>query len=229
MKLLIIDTETSGIDSKIHHVVEVGAILYSVSHQTILYQISSLLNAPHNEAENINRIPEGVLKTIPELMQRRFIKVLQSMAEEANFIVAHNASFDKQWFDEQHLPILKNFLDEPIPWLCTMEDFIFPKQHKPIMSLVDLALSHGIGVNSNHRALTDCQLIAALFERMDDLDNMVNHANRPKSNYKAEVTFEQKDLAKMAGFQWNSIEKIWSRRMAKDDIDKLAFNVTEIF
>jgi DNA polymerase III subunit epsilon len=93
---------------------------------------------------------------------------------------------------------------------------------------VNLALNHGIGVSSAHRALTDCQLIAALFDRMDDLEGMINKADRPKAVYRAQVSFEEKDLAKAAGFRWNPDKRMWIRRMATADTLKLQFPVQEI-
>jgi DNA polymerase III subunit epsilon len=115
-----------------------------------------------------------------------------------------------------------------LKWLCTLEDFTFPQQTRQGENLVSLALNHGIGVSSAHRALTDCQLIVALFDRMDDLEGMINKADRPKALYKAQVPYEKKDLAKAAGFKWNADKKIWTRRMATADTVNLPFPVQEI-
>jgi DNA polymerase III epsilon subunit-like protein len=103
--------------------------------------------------------------------------------------------------------ILTNSAAKPLKWLCTLVDFTFPQQTRQGENLVHLALNHGIAVSSAHRALTDCQLIAALFDRMDDLEGMINKADRPKALYKAQVPFEKKYLAKAAGFKWNADKK----------------------
>jgi DNA polymerase III subunit epsilon len=228
MKVLIIDTETSGLDPKRDWVIEIGAVLYSVTHRTTLFQLSTLLNAQENAAELINRIPPAVLPEISTDTQQIFINTLQHLAQAANYAVAHNAAFDEQWFDGSHLPVLTNNDTQPLKWLCTLEDFTFPKQTRPGENLVSLVLNHGIGVSSTHRALTDCQLIAALFDRMDDLEGMINKADRPKALYKALVSYDKKDLAKTAGFKWNAEKKIWTRRMATADTLKLQFPVQEI-
>ena len=54
--LLIIDTETNGIDPNQNSVIEIGAILYSCNYQTTLAQLSFLLYATDNAAEAINHI-----------------------------------------------------------------------------------------------------------------------------------------------------------------------------
>lgn len=228
MKVLIIDTETTGLNTKCDRVIEIGVILYSVPHRTTLFQFSTLLNAPGNAAEHINRIPPAVLPEICINTQQNFINTLQQLAQAASYVIAHNAAFDEQWFDDTHLPVLTNVSAEPLKWLCTLDDFIFPQQTRQGENLVSLALNHGIGVSSAHRALTDCQLIAALFDRMDNLEEMIRRAIRPKALYKAQVERKDKDLAKTAGFRWNPDNKTWTRRMATADTVNLPFPVQEI-
>ena len=228
MKVLIIDTETTGLDVKHDRVIEIGTILYSVTHRTTLFQFSTLLNASDNAAEHINRIPEAVLPDICTNTQQIFIDILLQLAQAANYVIAHNATFDKKWFDGSSLPILTNSTFKPLKWLCTLEDFTFPKQTRPRENLVSLALNHDIGVSYAHRALTDCQLIAALFDRMDNLEEMIQKANRPKALYEAKVSYAEKDLAKNAGFKWNQVKKIWTRHMPIADALNLPFPVQEI-
>ena len=71
--LLIIDTETTGLDPELDHCLEVGVILFSVASRTVLAQQSFLLPVESNAAEHINRIPadvtsalEGSLAVFPE-------------------------------------------------------------------------------------------------------------------------------------------------------------------
>jgi DNA polymerase III subunit epsilon len=128
MKLLIIDTETTGLDVERHRTIEVAAILYSVPHRTTLFQLSTLLNANDNAAAHINRIPPAVLPEVCPKTQQHFIDLLQHLAHSANYAIAHNAAFDRQWFDGHHLPILSTSAGKPLEWLCTLEDFSFPYQ-----------------------------------------------------------------------------------------------------
>jgi DNA polymerase-3 subunit epsilon len=60
--LLILDTETTGLDPETHHCVEVGAILFDVQSRAVLAQQSFLLPAETNAAEPINRIPAAVTR-----------------------------------------------------------------------------------------------------------------------------------------------------------------------
>jgi DNA polymerase III subunit epsilon len=243
-RVLIIDTETTALEPSKGQVVEVAAILYSVKNQTIIQQVSTLLPAKNNPAEIINRISTASLEEITIESALLGINLIVEMAKMTEYVVAHNAEFDKQWFGLENngkspdgsdsnnnfgakvlLPILLDIKGQPLPWLCTMTDFKFPKQNRPRQSLVDLVLAHDIGVYGNHRALSDCQLIAALFNVMDDLQGLFTKAIRPKACYIALVSYEDRNLAKQAGFHWVPDTKTWQRVMAMDDVKSLPFLV----
>ena len=230
LNLLIIDTETTGTDPIQDQVIEIGAILYSISFQSPLAQLSFLLYAPDNAAESINRIPPAALSALPDTLQHQSLDVLKAMAANARYAVAHNAEFDAQWFDDQRLPILRNQNQEPLPWLCSMTDMTWPKQSRPGQSLINLALDHGIGVSTAHRALTDCQLLSELLTRLtpDELDHLMAQALRPTAIFQAQVSYDDRQLAKDAGFKWDADRKIWFRKMAIEDTQNLCFSVIQL-
>lgn len=218
MNLLIIDVETSGIDPENDVVVEVGAILYNVDCQTTLTQVSFVTpQAIQNECEHINRIPKSAGEHVGHEFELADT-LLEELARRSDYLVSHNSQFDSQFIK----------LLAQKPWLCTCFDFKWPRASKEGGSLISLALEHGIGVSSAHRALTDCQLIAALFDRMENLPEMIAHAARPKGIFQAKVSFDQKDLAKDAGFKWNPDTKQWLRRMAVADAQELGFPVVKM-
>lgn len=229
-EVLIIDTETTDLDPSKGRLIEIGAILYSVKHQITVQQASTLIPAASNPAEKFNRIPLAPLLEMSTEVSRRGIASIEDMARNAELVVAHNADFDRQWFEdsvkrEVTLPKLVDSCGKPLHWVCTCYDFEWPKQTRPGQSLVDLALAHGIGVYNNHRALTDCQLIASLFDVMEDLQGMFDKALRPKARYIAKVSYEEKELAKQAGFKWVKTSKTWERYMAVEDTQNLPFSV----
>ena len=129
----------------------------------------------------------------------------------------------------KHLPILTDSEDKPLQWLCTM-DMTWPKQSKPGESLVNLALNHGIGVSSAHRALTDCQLLAELFTRLsaEQLSQQLTEALKPRAYFQAKVSYDERQLAKDAGFRWNGKSKAWTRKMPIEDTKELPFSVIQL-
>ncbi|MGK7913673.1 MAG: 3'-5' exonuclease [Synechococcus sp.] len=227
MNVLIVDTETTGLDPQRDRVIELGAILYSIDHHSTLHQLSVLLPTEHNPQEKLNGISAAASQAVSDPLLDQSLAIFKQMVAEADYAIAHNADFDRQWFDDHHLPKLVKD-GQPMPWLCTMSDFRWPLAAKQGGSLVSLALDYGIGVNAAHRALTDCQLIAMLFDRVTDLSSRVALASQPKYMYRAHVSYNDRSLAKEAGFRWNSKAKIWSRKLGEQEVETLPFAVSKL-
>jgi len=223
-RCLIIDVETTGIEESAQ-IIEIGAILYSVTNQCTLQEVATLFPALTNGAESVNRIKLGALAEMNEVRTVSFAQeMLFAMSKSADCYVAHNAEFDsvRVFGDTRFLPMAS------LPWLCTMSDFKWPLASREGLSLINLALEYGIGVSSAHRALTDCRLIAALFDRMEDLRHMFAVATRPKGIFQALVPFERKEEAKAAGFTWNGTDRTWTRQMALEDATALGFPIRRL-
>lgn len=224
-RCLILDTETTSLDPATGRVIEIGALLYSVEAATTLSQFATLIPATENAAEKINRIPVASLVEMSEIaaLMASPREIFRAYRAAADVIVCHNVEFDQQWFHQEW---------RDLPWVCTNFDFDWPMASREAGSLIHLALEHGIGIGSAHRALTDCQIIAALFDRMPlygrNLQDMFTRALRPKAIFQALVPFEEKDRAKEAGFKWNGETKKWTRRMAIEDAAALPFKTAKL-
>ena len=213
--VLIIDTETTGLSpDQGAEIIELGAILYNVPTRSILAQVSTLFPVKTIAFEEVHGISFEASQAIPFNVSSASLNLLQNMEMEADYAIAHQASFDKEFIGNKIF----------VPWLCTYEDFSFPPYKKS--SLVSLALAHKVPVVSAHRALTDCQLIAEIFTKRDDLEllieNAVIRAKSPMVWVKAIVGYEDKDKAKAAHFGWDG--KIWKKNMKECDLDQLNFD-----
>ncbi|NBQ21588.1 MAG: 3'-5' exonuclease [Synechococcaceae bacterium WB6_3B_236] len=216
-RLLILDTETSGLDSDRHQCLEVGAILFSVQQRTVLAQLSFLIPAASNPAEALNGIAPAATQE-PQPWQQSIV-LLEAMVAQAQLLVAHNAAFDRSWFGRGPLPELA------LPWLCSMEDISWPseRQLRPRPSVRDLALAYGVPVWAAHRALTDCIYLAQVFERCSDLETLLREGSEPRQLYRAQVSFEERHLARDAGFRWNNpVQGAWTRKLSERQLQALA-------
>ena len=221
--ILILDTETTGLDNKKDDCLEVGSILFNVKNRSVLAQQSFLLPVEINNAEKINNIPAEITR-LPQPLSEA-IKYFESLVRVSDVIVAHNAEFDMKWFGLNKLPQIEK------QWICSMDDITWPvdRQLKSRPSVRDLALAYGVPVWNAHRALTDCIYLAEVFKRCSELEKMLIRALEPKVLLRAEISYEKRHLARNAGFRWNdSIKGAWSRKMSRRDMEKLEFPVHEI-
>jgi DNA polymerase-3 subunit epsilon len=216
--VLILDTETTGLSPKDSQVIEVGAILFSVPNKAVITQLSFVLPCIINTAEHVNHIPPVVTSLGPG--PQAGLSLFQQLVDTSDAIVAHNVDFDKQWFGIGPLPEIHK------PWICTMTDVPWPKRlgikNRP--SVTALALAHSIPVWAAHRALTDCIYLAQIFERCDDLQTLLQAAQEPRQVYQALVSYDDRHLAKEAGFAWNTDgTKTWTNKLTQLEADALPF------
>lgn len=216
----ILDVETTDIDPKNGHLIEVGAVLWSIEFRCILECFSGVMHAAENPAEHVNGIPAGLVALCaPGFLGP--VRRVDEMAEVADAVVAHKADFDKSWVEPCGFDIVNS-----TPWICTIEDFTWPKP-SPSKSLTALALAHGVAVVSAHRAIHDCLLLARCFEVIPDiaerLEAALAHAQLPKAEIHSLAPFEQKDVVKENGFHWDPARRVWHRTMAIEDAEKLPF------
>jgi DNA polymerase-3 subunit epsilon len=103
---------------------------------------------------------------------------------------------------------------------------------RPGESLVSLALRHGLGVASAHRAMADCDLLVRLFTRARemgaDLQEMVALGLRERAKFAAAVPRERNGELKAAGFRWDPDRRVWWREMAVEDAAALPFPTRRI-
>lgn len=221
----IFDLETTGLspsgdDSQ---VIEFGAILYSIEHNAVLSQISSLVpmsSVKTNSAKSINGIEEvwtqsGAIDSCTNLASN----LLNTFIENSDYVIAHNKEFDMAWN-------FANTLSKP--WLCTLNDFVWPKNPTNCRtSLINTALNHGIAVVSAHRAMTDCELIASLFSRFGEsglLYQLFRKAIERSADEIIEVvalvSFNEKNKAKSKGFFWdsNSGKSKWTKKIRASEL-----------
>ncbi len=219
--ILIVDTETTGLDPKDSQIIEVACVHYDVRSASIVSSFATLIQAEANAAEAVNRISVGALKVAP--CRTYAWTMLADMASyagpEGSVWMAHRADFDRG-FIEAAAPELA----ARMPWVCSKFDVAWPLG-KPGASCVEMALAHGVPVVSAHRALTDCMLIAETLRSVSrmghDVGWLVSQAMRPRVTVRALVSFDEREKAKVAGFSWDGTSKQWTKRVAVDDLATL--------
>jgi DNA polymerase III subunit epsilon len=222
-QLLILDTETTGLDPASGACVEVGAVLFRVPERAVLSQVSFLLPVETNPAETVNGI-EAAISRLPQPWQAG-LACFEAMLAAADAVLAHNAAFDRQWFGIGPLPAIAK------PWICSMDDIRWPseRQLKANPSVRDLALAYGVPVWAAHRALTDCTYLAQVLERCEQLEHLLEAALEPRQLFRAQLSYAERHRAKQAGFRWNDpVPGAWTRRLSEREARALSFAVQPV-
>jgi DNA polymerase-3 subunit epsilon len=215
-RLLIVDCETTGLDPATDRLIEVGAVLFDVGDRAVLSQVSTLLPVRENPVERINRIAARTAQGTPAAVIEQAKELVRTLAVHADAYVAHNVAFDSKW-----LPELGDKR-----WICTMEDVRWPRVSRTRQSVVGLALDYEVPVWAAHRALTDCTYLVQVMQREPELERLLVEALEPKQLYVAIVSYEERQVAKDAGFTWDKpVPKAWSRKLRESEAEALPFKV----
>ncbi|MBD2385998.1 3'-5' exonuclease [Cylindrospermum sp. FACHB-282] len=222
MRLLVIDTETTDIESGIP--CEISATLYqlgdSIKSTGAIASWSSLLPVTSNKAEAINGIPWQLTQIAhTDSIAWDSISLISRIAQTCDYAIAFNADFDA--------PIVNKLLNlERLKWICAMKDINWGYPAKPHgnFKLVDLGLWMGIGVSTAHRAGDDVRLLVeCLNRRKESLPEMLETATvvakSPVLELKALVSYENRGLASDAGFFWDGDRKVWVKKVKECHLD----------
>ncbi len=216
--IAILDTETTSLDPVTGHCIEVACVLYSVEHAAPIASFASLIDGFGNAAEDINRIPVGLLSSGVCPIGDKVWSTVRGMVARAGAVVAHRAAFDRSFVHES--------VRDLRPWVCSKFSIEWPKG-KPGDHLVNLALAHGLGVVHAHRALTDCDILTRLFMRVaemgHDVPAMLERAMLPRVTVLSLASFAEKDIVKAHGFEWNADRREWTKRCIAGEVPTFPF------
>lgn len=219
--ICIIDTETTGLDHTNGQVLEIAAILYHIPTRSIIAQTSTLLRAEENPAFDTNRIHVDTLKKVAHVTESMSVVTILSYIKIADAILAHNAEFDKKW-----LMTLADFQEavQNKEWICTKNDVIWPVRKGTALNLIHICADLEVPIISAHRALSDCQLLVNAISKMDDIDAFLK-SGKGRVRYHADVSYDERQLAKDEGFQWDGLKKVWFAMLTPEIASKMPFKV----
>lgn len=221
MRVMILDTETTGLDPASASLIEVGVVIYDVAIGAVVEERSELVRASDNPAFDVNGIP------VPLVVEARGRDVVVGWVVElakrhdVACVVAHNAAFDRKWLPELH----------HLAWVCSKEDIVWPHARKG-GRLCALVADEGAAWSRWHRALSDCLAISVVLDRLRDrgvnLVALFEAALQPRTAYKVFCTFEQKDQVKALGGAWNAEARRWEIKLTDDAARDFPFALAPI-
>ena len=210
-RMLVLDTETTGLDSRNEKIIELAMLSVQVDTATGL-PVGGV--TVYESFEDPGRpIPPAITEItgIDDSMvrgQRIDDARVAQLVTEADLVVAHNAGFDRP-FVEARWPV---FADKA--WACSFAGIDWKREGSGSAKLEFLAHERGWFYDA-HRALVDCHallqvLAAPLTDGRTGLNRLL--AGASQTRYKLRATgapFESKDKLKARGYRWDGEARVW--------------------
>ena len=222
-KVCFLDTETTGLDTTVCEVIELGYQIVEFDSQGYLYRVlesQNFLNEPEGHISAEVTAVTGLTDKDVEGHHIDWDFVASQMAE-VQLIVAHNAGFDRPVVERYH-----DIFSQKV-WGCSVAQ-------------IDWLGLAGVGSKTQeflcwkvgqffydaHRALDDVQALTQLLScpigetNQPALGALLPMVRKAKSLVKATgAPFEIKDLLRARGYRWNADARVWQKVLDDADLE----------
>ena len=217
-RVIVLDTETTGLDSKSESIIELAML------SVLVDTVSGLPVGPVTIYESFEYPGKPIPPQITEItgIDDSMVKGLRiddaavtALVQQADLIVAHNAGFDRP-FVEARLPVFAGKA-----WGCSFMGIDWKKEGSGSAKLEFLASERGWFYDA-HRAQVDCHallqvLASPLADGQTGLARLL--AGADQTRYKLRATgapFESKDKLKARGYRWDGEGRVWWCSLGSD-------------
>jgi len=217
-RVLILDTETTGLDALRDRIMELALLSVDVETATGLptgrVEVYDGLEDPGMpipaEIQALTGINNDMVRG-----QRLDEQRVADMLSSADLVLAHNAGFDRP-FAEARMPLFAQR-----PWACSFADLDWKKEGRSSAKLTQLAMDLGWFYDA-HRAEMDCHaLLAVLASPLPSgptgLACLLAAFGQPSYRLQATAApFEAKDLLKARAYRWDGTNRVWHTRLGDE-------------
>jgi DNA polymerase III subunit epsilon len=201
---LIIDLETTGLDTERNEVLEIAAIKFGYADDRItsVIDIFQAFQQPSAPIEPAITDLTGITDAMVEGHHIDSAALAQFVAD-VHITIAHNAAFDRK-VAERHWPLFAN-----CHWACSATGIDWKAHGLSGARLAYLLAECGL-FHDAHRALDDCHAVLEILARdvpgteQSALAVLLDRARRPQHRIWADgAPFALKNTLKQRGYRWN--------------------------
>lgn len=222
-KGVVVDTETTGVDTSKDAIIELGMVLFEYDPETgIVYKVLDSLDQLEDPGFPIPPESTAVHGITDEMVAGKRIEDadVERILEGVSLVIAHNAKFDRV-FMEKRLPIF-----ESLPWGCSFAQVDWSAEGIGSAKLEYIAYQFGFFYDA-HRADVDCfALLEVLQQKLPKsgdlvLKSIVNTLGQKSYTVFATGSpFETKDTLKARAYRWDGEKKCWHTTVTGDEAIK---------
>jgi len=221
INICFLDVETTGTNRENDKIIEIALKLVKLDKQNgNIISFESSYESFQDPEKNISKEITKITGITNEMVQGLEINwdSVEAIFEKSEFIVAHNAGFDRAFLD-RYLPLSKDKI-----WACSINDINWLERDFTKKGLEILCYWHGFYYES-HRAMNDVDaLIHLLCHNSYKTDNPLSELiiNSRKPYYKMiarDSSFDLKDVLKSNNYWWDGDNKYWWKRIDHSEIE----------
>jgi DNA polymerase III subunit epsilon len=213
---VVLDTETTGMDSDNDKVIELGLVKFEYDRNTgAVGRVLGVYDGLEDPGRPIPAESTAVHHITDEMVAGKRLDegAIERILDGVGVVIAHNAGFDRP-FVERRLPSFAS-----VPWACSIRDVPWDALGLGGTKLEYLAYRYGFFFEG-HRAEIDCRALLEVLRRpvpgqaepVNALRWLLESARAPSFRVWATGSpFESKDQLKARGYRWESDKKVWYR------------------
>jgi DNA polymerase-3 subunit epsilon len=206
-KLVILDTETTGVDNSAE-LIELAFCVcsYDVRTRTVL-SIDCCFDAFSKPEKPISKEVSELTHITNEMLPNKklYHDDFKEYLPEKCLVVAHNAGFDRRILERTYPYVLAD-----LSWADSMTEIDWRAKGFNGKGLEMLLVQAGFWYDA-HRAINDVLALLWLIISTNTLAELCNKASQVSLEVRLSVSYAEKDSVKALGFRFRGEDKTWSR------------------
>lgn len=217
----VLDVETTGLSHAEDSVIEIGLRQFSFNRNTgEILALGKSYSAFQDPGRPLSKEISTLTGITDEMIAGHKIDWdhVNTLLSECVLIIAHNARFDRPFIDRKSKTSTEKI------WACSLKQIDWNIKGYFSSKLELLNIYHGFFTDS-HRAINDVDALLYLLSHNDEntgkpyLHELTVNAKRQMSQVIASAApFDSKEHLKGRGYNWDNINRFWSKIIFKDDV-----------
>lgn len=230
---LVIDTETTGLDTENDSIIELGFVAFAYDASTGgVYRILHTYDGFEDPGKPLDEIVKQITGITDEMLKGKNLDdtEITEWIKKADIIIAHNAAFDRQMI-ERRLPVASQS-----SWGCTFNEINWQEENISSRKLDYIACMLGFFFDG-HRAVNDARAtLHILTQTLPETGKLamagllLRAREKSRRFFALHAPFEKKDELKARGYQWlpdysftdrfgKPRKGVWSASVGEADIE----------